>query len=161
MSGTTRKSHSPDQDLGWALGVLLRAYRDTLPPTLGDFPQGARGYQTLCEVVRAEQPSQLALAHRLGIDRTVMTYVIDDLVAANLVERQPNPSDRRQRRIVATPGGRDAVATLCGQVAAAEAAVLGALDEQERTVFRRLLAKAAGGLADSGADACEIIDATS
>ncbi|RIV38037.1 MarR family winged helix-turn-helix transcriptional regulator [Micromonospora radicis] len=155
MSESTSAIPSPDQDLGWALGVLLRAYRDTLPPTLGDFPHGARGYQTLCEVVRADQPSQLALANRLGIDRTVMTYLIDDLVAANLVERQPNPADRRQRRIVATPGGRAAIATLCGQVAAAEATVLGALDERERVAFRRLLIKAAGGLADSCPEADE------
>jgi DNA-binding MarR family transcriptional regulator len=161
MSKTTQAAPATDQDLGWALGVLLRAYRETLPPTLGDFPHGARGYQTLCEVVRGQQPSQLALANRLGIDRTVMTYLIDDLVAAGLVERQPNPADRRQRQVVATPRGRKAIATLCGQVAAAEATVLGALDGAERVQFRRLLAKAAGGLADSLIDGCEIIDSVS
>jgi len=161
MSRTTQAAPSTDQDLGWALGVLLRAYRETLPPALGDVPHGARGYQTLCEVVSGQQPSQLALANRLGIDRTVMTYLIDDLVAAGLVERQPNPADRRQRQIVATPRGRAAVTTLCGQVAAAEATVLGALDEEERAQFRRLLAKAAGGLAGSTTDACAVIDSAS
>jgi len=128
-------------------------------PTLGNFPHGARGYQTLCEVVRGQQPSQLALANRLGIDRTVMTYLIDDLVEAGLVERRPNPVDRRQRQIVATSGGREALATLCQRVVEAETAVLGALNDDERQLFRRLLNKAAcGSDLDHSVDACEIVD---
>jgi MarR family transcriptional regulator for hemolysin len=142
-------------DIGWALGALLRSYRDRVAPTLGDFPHGARGYQTLCEVVQGEPPSQLALANRLGIDRTVMTYVLDELVDNGLVERRLNPADRRQRQIVATARGRRAVATLCGKVAEAEDAVLGALDADERERFRRLLFKAAAGT--GSADPCETI----
>ncbi|NUR51901.1 MAG: winged helix-turn-helix transcriptional regulator, partial [Hamadaea sp.] len=96
-------------DFGWGLGVLLRAYQSTVVTELGDFPHGPRGYQTLTEVVRGEHPSQLALAAYLGIDRTVMTYLIDDLVTAGLVERQLNPADRRQRKVVATAAGRRAL----------------------------------------------------
>lgn len=155
MSETTRAGTAVEEDLGWALGVLLRSYRAMLPSALDAVPHGARGYQTLCEVVRGHQPSQLALAKRLGIDRTVMTYLIDDLVAARLVERRPNPADRRQRQIVATARGRKTLATLCGQVAEAEHAVLKALDEDERELFRRLLLKAACSMADHSADECE------
>jgi len=149
-----------EDDVGRALGVLLRSYRELVAGVLGDFPHGPRGYQTLAEVVRGEQPSQLALATRLGIDRTVMTYLIDDLVAAGLVRREPNPDDRRQRRVVATARGRRALAAVCARVAEAEDAVLAALDPAEREVFRRLLVKAACGsdaARDSG-DACAIID---
>lgn len=144
---------------GWALGVLLRSHRDLVSRVLGDFPHGPRGYQTLVEVVRGQQPSQLALANRLGIDRTVMTYLIDDLVAAGLVQRRPNPADRRQRLVVATPDGEKALAELCHQVAEAEDTMLGALDDHERAVFRRLLLKAAcgTGAAEHSADACEVI----
>lgn len=133
------------EEFGWALGMLLRSYRELVTTALDGFPHGARGYETLAEVVRADQPSQLALANRLGIDRTVMTYLIDDLAAAGLVERQPNLDDRRQRRIVATPRGRRAITTLCEQMTDAERAVLAALDDAERTSFRRLLDKAACG----------------
>lgn len=147
-------------DFGWALGVLLRSYRDLVSGVLGDFPHGPRGYQVLSEVIRGQQPSQLALANRLGIDRTVMTYLIDDMVAAGLVERRPNPVDRRQRQVVATAAGKRTLAALCEQVVAAENAMLGALADDERELFRRLLLKAAcgTGTADHSADACEIID---
>jgi DNA-binding MarR family transcriptional regulator len=134
-----------DEDFGWILGVLLRTYRDRITEAIGGFPLGPRGYQTLREVARDEQPSQLALAGRLGIDRTVMTYVIDELEAVGLVERRPNPEDRRQRRIVATPRGREAVTALCQRVTEAENAVLAALNPAERAVVRRLLSKAALG----------------
>jgi DNA-binding MarR family transcriptional regulator len=107
--------------------------------------------------VQGQPPSQAALAARLGIDRTMMTYLIDDLVEAGLVERRPNPDDRRQRRIVATSRGRDAIAALCGRVTEAEDLALGALDESERSTFRRLLGKAAGGGPAHAAEACRIV----
>lgn len=143
-------------DLGWALGVLVRSYRDRVNPVLGDFPQGSRGYQTLSEVVNGNQPSQLALANRLGIDRTVMTYLIDDLEQAGLVERRANAEDRRQRQIVATTKGRKALATLCDRVGAAEDAALGPLTANERSEFRRLINKATGG-SEGLHDACEVL----
>ncbi len=145
------------EDFGAALGILLRSYAETVGPELADLPHGARGYQTLCEVVQGRPPSQAALAARLGIDRTMMTYLIDDLVDAGLVERRPNPDDRRQRRIVATSRGRDALAALCGRVTEAENLALGALDESERETFRRLLGKAAGGGPAHAAEACAIV----
>ncbi|MGK5683021.1 MarR family winged helix-turn-helix transcriptional regulator [Actinoplanes sp. URMC 104] len=145
-------------DFGAALGILLRSYTDRVGPKLGDFPHGSRGYQTLCEVVQGTPPSQAALAARLGIDRTMMTYLIDDLVSAGLVERRPNPDDRRQRRIVATERGREAIAALCGQVAEAEEAALGTLDADERAQFRRLLVKASGGTPRHTVEACSIVE---
>lgn len=144
-----------DEDFGWALGVLLRSYRDLVTPALGDFPHGPRGYQTLAEVVRGQRPSQLALANHLGIDRTVMTYLVDDLEAAGLVQRRANPGDRRQRQVVATPKGRAALGELCRQVTEAEESVLGALTPGERSVLRRLLNKAACAGAGDG-DPCEV-----
>ncbi|MBX6752246.1 MAG: winged helix-turn-helix transcriptional regulator [Micromonosporaceae bacterium] len=159
-AGAAEPAGLGSHELGWALGVLLRSHRDLVSRVLGDFPHGPRGYQTLAEVMRGEQPSQLALANRLGIDRTVMTYLIDDLVAAGLVERRPNPTDRRQRQIVATPKGEAALASLCDQVTEAENAMLGALDDDERELFRRLVLKAAHGVGsvDHSGDACTIIE---
>lgn len=145
------------EDFGAALGVLLRSYAEVVGPKLVDFPHGARGYETLCEVLQGQPPSQAALAAKLGIDRTMMTYLIDDLVEAGLVERRPNPHDRRQRRIVATAAGRDVVTALCGQVAEAQDAALAKLDERERTLFRHLLSKAAGTGVVHATEACAIV----
>ena len=150
------RSNEPD-DIGRGLGVLLRAYREVVAPTVAGFPHGQRGYDMLREVLKGGGPSQLALANRLGIDRTVMTYLVNDLVAAGLVERRTNPDDRRQRQIVATDWGRKAVAALCAKVIEAEQAVLAGLDQDERVTFRRLLDKAASVTDDQSFDPCLVI----
>ena len=121
----------------------MRSYRESIVPAIGDFPQGARGYETVRQVLKGGEPNQLWLAKHLGIDRTVMTYLLDDLVEAGLIERRPNPVDRRQRLIVATPRGRQAVEELCRKVSDAEQSLLGGLTDSEQTLFRQLLSRAA------------------
>jgi MarR family transcriptional regulator, transcriptional regulator for hemolysin len=142
----TGPSHTPGTDddathegFGWALGVLLRAYHAMVGPVLDNVPHGPRGYQTLATVAHGDQPNQVALAAHLGIDRTVMTYLIDDLADAGLVERQLNPADRRQRKIVATQHGLDILADLERRVGHAENHLLDSLDQDDRRAFRTLL----------------------
>lgn len=151
-----------DGDFGWHLGVLLSGYHSLVVTALGDFPHGPRGYQTLATVVRGDQPSQLALATHLGIDRTVMTYLIDDLVNAGLVERQLNPADRRQRKVVATAEGVAAYTELARRVREAEDKLLGALEPAERQVLRRLLRTVACDVRniEPVMDPCEAAEAT-
>lgn len=147
-TATAAQPHtSPDEDFGWTLGVLVRNYQNAtnaaMGESVGEFPHGARGYQVLVAVVSGEQPNQLALAQHLGIDRTVMTYLVDDFVKAGLVERQLNPADRRARIVVATDSGLAVLADLQQRVAEAERAVLGALADDERELFRSLLRRVA------------------
>lgn len=147
-------------DIGWALGELLRSYRDVVAPALSGFPQGPRGYQTVLEVLQGDRPTQQALANHLGIDRTVMTYLIDDLEQSGLVERRLNPDDRRQRQVVATDRGRKAVELVYDKVVEAECHVLGGLDPDEQQLFRTLLCKAASAAGDPAVDAClTVLDA--
>jgi DNA-binding MarR family transcriptional regulator len=161
MSAAPQEPGSARQDdFGWHLGVVLRAYQNAVMAALGDIPHGPRGYQTLGAVIEGSHPSQLALATHLGIDRTVMTYLLDDLADAGLVERQQNPADRRQRKIVATAAGRRTFKRLHRRVEVAEESVLGSLSETERTTLRALLGRVAGTVhpVDPTLDACEVAD---
>jgi DNA-binding MarR family transcriptional regulator len=141
-------------DLGWALGAVLRAYAKVGGPLFDGVPGAHRGYQVLAAASGTED-TQLALAGKLGVDRTVMTYLLDDLEEAGLVERRPDPADRRARRIVVTDSGRATMRELQGKLAHVEAGVLSALTESERALFRDLLRRVAThvGLHDP-ADAC-------
>jgi len=136
-------------DLGWGLGVVLRAYATAAHAAVADLPGGPRGYQVLSAAAQGAVSSQLALAQHLGVDRTVMTYLIDDLEAAKLIERHPDPTDRRARRVVATELGTELLATLDERLRAAEAQLLAPLDLETRDTFRaqvRLLATRAESL---------------
>ncbi|GIG23963.1 MarR family winged helix-turn-helix transcriptional regulator [Cellulomonas denverensis] len=147
-------------DLGWSLGVLLRGYQVALGSALDSLPHGFRGFQVLHAVSTGRHDSQLALAADLGIDRTVMTYLIDDLAAAGLVERRPNPQDRRQRRVVLTEDGARRLAECEAVVGGAEDHALAALGEQERAELCALLRRAAQGARDLGADRdpCRVVE---
>ena len=150
-----------DADFGWHLGVLVRAYQSSVTAALGDVPHRLRGYRVLREVTRGAQPTQLALATHLGIDKSVMTYLIDDLAEEGLVDRRPIPTDRRVRKIVATAEGELLLAAVDRRVHTAEESVLGALDSRECAVFRTLLRKVActAQAVDQEVDPCRSADA--
>jgi DNA-binding MarR family transcriptional regulator len=144
-----------DDNLGWTLGVVFRAYVKATNAAVGDLPGGHRGYQVLAAATRDDPRSQSALCQQLGIDRTVMTYLLDDLEEANLVARRQAPTDRRTRHVVATETGRARLADLDRRLAHAEAHVLASLSATERQTLKSLL----GSLANH-VNALDPVDST-
>ena len=139
--------------------MVFRAYVKAADAVTEGIPGSHRGYQVLCAAARDEPGSQAAMAQRLGIDRTVMTYLLDDLEAARLVERQPDPADRRSRRVVATEHGRDVLADLDARFRHAERHLLSGLDPGDQSAFRTLLRGLAAHVNDLDpvATACDAI----
>jgi DNA-binding MarR family transcriptional regulator len=123
-------------DLGWGLGTVFRAYVTAARAAVADLPGGTRGYQVLSAAAQGTVGSQLALAQHLAVDRTVMTYLLDDLETAGLIERRPDPADRRARRIVATKKGTKLLAALDDRLQTAETRLLSPLDPKARDSFR-------------------------
>jgi DNA-binding MarR family transcriptional regulator len=126
-------------ELGWGLAVVFRGYVKAADAVTDGLPGGHRGYQVLSAAARDEPGSQAALAARLGIDRTVMTYLLDDLAKADLVERRQDPGDRRARLVVATDHGRAVLDDLDKRFARAEQHILGGLAPADQATFRALL----------------------
>lgn len=147
-------------DLGWSLGVLFRAYVKSSEAAIADMPGGHRGYEVLATAARRLPGSQSALAQQLGIDRTVMTYLLDDLERAGLVERRSDPADRRNRQIRPTERGYEVLDVLESRLDAIEAHVLAALSDADREMFKSLLKQVAGHVnaADPVASACEVVE---
>lgn len=147
-------------DLGWHLATILRAYQSRFEEATDGMPEGIRGYQVLSTVVHRNPPNQQALGAHLAIDRTVLTYLLDNLVAAGVVERVPAPSDRRARKIEPTQKGREILAHYEQRVADAEAALLDGLPTHTAHLFREQTADLAGEVhrAEPGADPCKAIN---
>ena len=151
-------------DLGWGLGMIFRGYVKAAHAAVAYLPGGPRGYQILSAAAQGTVASQLALALHLGVDRTVMTYLLDDLEGASLIERRPDPADRRARRIVATQKGNELLSSLNDRLRAAEAHLLAPLGTETRATFRaqvRLLATQLDALdpPDSPCDLADEVDA--
>lgn len=136
---------SADQpcDLGWALSSALDRYRSLVEPLFAQFPRGARGYQLLYTVVHYRVATQNELAAYLGIDRTVLTYVIEDLCRAGLAEKQVSSEDRRIRIVEATPQGRALVEETQGSLRQAEEIFFAGLSPDDSRIFRYLLSNIA------------------
>lgn len=139
---TPASTLAADVDLGQALSSLLRRYLEGAREATAEMPGGPRGFQVLVNASDVDCSNQATLAQRLGIDRTVMTYLVDDLEKAGLVERRPDPADRRARQVVRTAAGDAALADARRSISAVEDLVLGSLPEGDAQTFRRLLAAA-------------------
>ncbi|MFD0427023.1 MarR family winged helix-turn-helix transcriptional regulator [Streptomyces parvus] len=132
-----------DTDLGWAIRMVSSAFRDVATESVADLPGGARAYLVLVALAGGEPPSQLALAKEVSLDRTVMTYLLDDLEAHGLVTRRPDPRDRRARQVLITDTGRTRLGEVRQSLAAAEARLLTDLDEDDAAQLRTLLSRVA------------------
>jgi DNA-binding MarR family transcriptional regulator len=149
---------SVESDLGWALGTVMRNYLRAVDEVVSDVPGGPRGYQVLAACGREGPRTQLALARRLGVDRTVMTYLLDDLQSAGLVERRPDPTDRRARRVELTDPGNARLCELAGLLREAEDQLLERLDLEEREVLRTLLFRLATGSDEIPGGLCSVAE---
>ncbi len=132
-----------EQDLGWALGTLLRAYLKQGRDAVAELPGGARGYQVLSIAASGACPNQAAIAERVGVDRTVMTYLLDELESRKLVIRKPDPNDRRSRRVTLTPKGATILEALTERMKRVERRILADLTDAETEQLRSMLGRAA------------------
>jgi DNA-binding MarR family transcriptional regulator len=130
---------SVERTLGWALMAVNRSYALESVGALGDLPGGPRGYLVLLASTDETPATQQALGRRVGVDRSVMTYLVDDLIGAGLVDRQPDPDDRRARRIAVTEAGRRRLQLIEQRLADAEARVFRDLTAEQRRTLRDLL----------------------
>jgi DNA-binding MarR family transcriptional regulator len=126
-------------DFGQALGSVLRRYLDSAREVISDLPGGPRGFQVMSIASQHPTCNQAGIAEFLGLDRTVMTYLVDDLESAGLVERRPDPSDRRARLVVLTTKGRKTYDAESARIGEVERDVLGNLSDADAELFRQLL----------------------
>jgi DNA-binding MarR family transcriptional regulator len=94
----------------------------------------------------AAQPgmSQQQLHEKTAIDPSSMVAVIDDLEAAGLAERRPDPEDRRARTIFLTDRGEQTLRRVRALAAELQREFFEALTAEELRTLHALLRKLAG-----------------
>src|SRR5262245_56796825 len=85
---------------------------------------------------------QQELGAAMGIDRTTMVTLIDQLEDAGLAKRRPSPTDRRARDIAITPKGRRLLQRARGLIAEVDDEVLAGLGARDRRELMTLLRQA-------------------
>ncbi len=116
---------------------------DLTAPALAPFGINGRECAMLIAIDERAPQSQQDVADRMNLDRTTMVTLIDDLERKGLVQRRPQPGDRRKNVVALTEVGRTTLAGATRAVAEAERRFLGPLSEDEAANFRAALRAAA------------------
>jgi MarR family transcriptional regulator, transcriptional regulator for hemolysin len=85
---------------------------------------------------------QQELGSAMGIDRSTMVSLVDQLESAGLAERRPSATDRRAREIAITPKGRRLLQRARRMISQVEDEVLAGLTAEERRDLMTLLRRA-------------------
>ena len=136
--------------LGFLLAAVgqqtMSAFRARLEP-LGIHP---RAYAVLWAVTEVSDPSQRDLSRALGLPASRMVGLLDGLQDDGLIERVPDPADRRTHRVRLTDHGRRTVDRLEAEASALEDTMIAALSENDRDSLRELLTRVSTRLAQEG-----------
>ncbi|GAA4186359.1 hypothetical protein GCM10022288_09780 [Gryllotalpicola kribbensis] len=154
MAGTQERQ----ADLGWSLGTLLRGYLKLSTEALDGLPGGTRGFQVLSVAASNSCGNQAQIAESTGLDRTVLTYLIDDLEKAGLVTRTPDPHDRRSRRVTLTDVGTERLRQLTARMNQVEERLLAGLPAGDAAALREIVVRAAHSLDADPEEVCSTVD---
>lgn len=118
-----------------AQNLLIEAYGPALTP----FAVDGRELAVLALLADEGPASQQQISRRLAVDRTTMVALIDAMVAKGLVQRRPDPRDRRKNMIELTGAGRDTCRQATPAVDEIEKAFLSPIPAADREKLKTLL----------------------
>jgi DNA-binding MarR family transcriptional regulator len=98
-------------------------------------------FDLLANLEREDGQTLAALSRRMLVTAGNLTGLVDRAERDGVVERRPDPGDRRLSRVYLTAKGRELVHSLLPKHAQHVTETLSALDASERRELRRLLGK--------------------
>ena len=134
-----RLRHAPS----WLIGLVsVHSHRLV---SAGFAAAGARGYhyRLLAALDEYGPSSQAALGRTTGIDRSDVVAALNELAAKGLIDRSPDPSDRRRNIITLTADGARHLQKLDGVLTGIQDELLAPLSPAEREQLTGLLTRLA------------------
>jgi DNA-binding MarR family transcriptional regulator len=126
-------------DLAAMLYPLVRELIALELPVLATHDVSMWGYSVLTALDDTPVRTQAALAEAIGADKSRIIGTLDELQQAGLIERTPDPADRRVRLLSITPEGRRVRRSVRKEIQVQEEQVLTTLAPADRTTFLRIL----------------------
>jgi DNA-binding MarR family transcriptional regulator len=132
-------THRLSDRVVWLVGrASLRAQR-LIQDRFADGELRKQHYGILASLADRGPATQAPLADRLGVDRSDLVSLLDDLEARKYVVRRPDPGDRRRKIVEITARGGTMLKKLDQLVFAADDEMLAVLTPEERATLARLL----------------------
>ncbi|RMI33381.1 MarR family winged helix-turn-helix transcriptional regulator [Nocardia stercoris] len=132
-------STDPPESLVYLLKHAHLRLNELVAAELAEHPVSGRELAVLTVVAGNEPISQQQAAARLGVDRTTMVALLDELERKQLLSRHPNPADRRVNIVEMTPRGETVRAEARAAADRAEGRFLAALEPDTAAGLKRAL----------------------
>jgi DNA-binding MarR family transcriptional regulator len=126
---------------GYRINGLAYRMRGAADAALESLGLTVKGFGALVTLDERGPLAQHELGQGLGVDRTTMVGLVDDLEGRGYVARARNPSDRRAYVIELTRAGATAQRKGAERLAAVEREILSPLTAKERRQFVDLLGR--------------------
>jgi MarR family transcriptional regulator for hemolysin len=104
--------HRNSRELAFAINDVARLLRTYADHAAGRFGMTRAKWAVLARLDRFEGLKQTELAEMLDLQPITLTRLLDGLAENGLIERRPDPDDRRAKRLFLTPAARPLLARL-------------------------------------------------
>jgi MarR family transcriptional regulator, transcriptional regulator for hemolysin len=133
-----------------ALHNTSRAWRQALDRRLKYLGVSQASWMTIAVAAKARQPlSQSELAESLGVEGATMVAMVDRLVKAGFVIREPSTTDRRVKRILLTQAGNLLYDKVRAEAATFRQELLANVDPKKLLAATELLESLEGTIEDA------------
>lgn len=144
---TLKPPNKPPRELVKSTSFLLKRLGFAIKErTMEAFEaRGANPYQhgVLCSLAERRAETQAQIADALGYDRSWLVGLLDELEEEGLIERKPDPGDRRRNVVTLKPDGEARLLELRALSKGVEDEFLAPLSKTERQQLHELLLKLA------------------
>jgi DNA-binding MarR family transcriptional regulator len=144
---TLKPPAKPPRELVKSTGFLLKRLGFGIKEKTFEAFEGrnANPYQhgVLCSLAETRAETQAQIADALGYDRSWLVGLLDELEEEGLIERKPDPADRRRNIVTLKPEGEARLLELRALSKQVEDDFLAPLDKAERQQLHGLLQKLA------------------
>tara|TARA_R110000868_G_scaffold47354_2_gene155445 strand:- start:6190 stop:6654 length:465 start_codon:yes stop_codon:yes gene_type:complete len=137
----TTPVRNPGLNIGFLVGDTSRMLRRIFNERLTHLGLTQAQWRALAHLSRNEGLNQVSLADRLDVQPITVARLIDKLVAAQLVERRPDPNDRRAQRLFLTAQAMPVLEQIWDVADETYAVVLKGMSEAERDQLIELLTR--------------------
>jgi len=123
-----------------SLHGTARSWRQAVDRRLKSLGVSQASWMTIAVAAKARTAlSQSELADRLAVEGATMVAMIDRLVTAGLVSREPSPTDRRVKHVILTAGGHALYDKVKTEAAAVRRELLARISRDDLATATRVL----------------------
>jgi MarR family transcriptional regulator for hemolysin len=127
------------RNLGFLLKEISRRYVQRFEVRAREISLNLAQCKVLVRLEKNEGVSQARLAELAEVDAMTMVRILDRMEADGLLERRPDPADRRARCLYLTPKAKPLLDQIWRLSDATRAEVLAGIGKNERDVFMSVL----------------------